>query len=72
MSRRDHERRNAEDKARSSRRRRDRDAYLDAGTDRWLKEHADAYLSVTDALVAAFDTTTLEEAVDKLRRTLGK
>ncbi len=58
-----HERRNLEDKGRLSRRRRDRDAYLDAGTDRWLEQH--------ENLAADYDTM-LEDAVDALRRTLGK
>ncbi len=58
-----HERRNLEDRARSSKRRRDRDATLDAGTDRWLEAHED---------LAAEHDTTLEDAVDRLRRTLGK
>ncbi len=63
-----HEARNREDKARSSKRRRDRDAALDARTDRWLEAAA-----LLDAgLAAAYGTTTLEEAVEALRRTLGK
>lgn len=59
-----HERRNLEDKARSSKRRRDRDAYLDAHTVRWLNQ--------ADADLATDYGTTLEDAVDVLRRTLGK
>lgn len=78
-----HERRNAEDKARSSKRDRDRDAYLDARTDRYLQAaprcpagHWQPGLGpcVCEGRVhkAAAHGTTLEEAVDALRRTLGK
>ena len=59
-----HERLNREDKARSSKRHRDRDAALDARTDRWLEDAA--------IDLAAEKDTTLEDAVEKLRRTLGK
>lgn len=39
MSRLDHPARNSEERARRSRRDRDRDAYLDARTDRYLADH---------------------------------
>ncbi len=64
-----HERRNLEDKARSSRRHRDRDAHLDAGTDRWLEKAARDQAA---ADLAAVYGTALEDAVEKLRRTMGR
>ena len=60
---------------RKSREARASDDRLDTRTDQWLADHADAGQAadvVAAALVAAYGTTTLEEAVEKLRRTLGK
>ncbi len=65
-----HERRNAEARARLSKRHRDRDAWADARTDRWIE--AARRLGLDDDLAAAHGHATLEEAVEALRRTLGK
>lgn len=59
---------------RKSREARVSDDRLDTRTDQWLEDHADAGQAadaVAAALVAAYGTTTLEDAVDALRRTLG-
>ncbi len=62
---------------RKSREARASDDRLDTRTDQWLADHADVGADeaadvVAAALVAAYGTTTLEEAVEKLRWTLGK
>ncbi len=60
---------------RKSREARASDDRLDTRTDQWLADHADAGQAadaVVAALVAAYGTSTLEEAVEKLRWTLGK